>query len=85
MPMNYVGGVSRSSANIDVRTISYWLAYLREHQEGGGTFHEKLYKRHFTIDPALCANEDSQIASYDANTGEWQVCITYLTCMPRYT
>ena len=71
MPLNYVGGVSRYSANIDVRTISYWIAYLREHQEGGGTFHEKLFNRYFRVNPELCKNKNDQIAHYDQETGIW--------------
>lgn len=71
MPMNYVGGVSRWSPNIDVRTISYWLSYLREHQEGGGTFHEKLYAQTFSIDPHLCKANEAQIMKYDGKTGLW--------------
>ena len=69
--MNYVGGVSRYSPNVDVRTISYWIAYLREHQEGGGTFHEKLYKQHVTVDPNLCQSNEAQMMKYDDHSGLW--------------
>lgn len=69
-PMNYVGGVSRESPNIDIRTISYWIAYLREVQEGGGTFVDKLGEQYFDVPDELCGVEEGAV--YNPLTGEWE-------------
>jgi hypothetical protein len=71
MPMNYVGGVSRESPNIDIKTISYWVGYLRENQEGGGTFHEKLFKQYFTQPKGICDTKQ-KVYEYSSDTGDWE-------------
>ena len=69
-PMNYVGGVSRESPNIDIRTISYWIAYLREVQEGGGTFADKLGEQFFDVPDELCGVEEGSV--YNPISGKWE-------------